>query len=128
MAQGRCGLPCHFKILFTGFDIVYSTMDRRKLDKLQREIERMRRASVRASDVQSIARKLGRQIVNRGKEPMWDNIELPGQPVLAIPSHGGKDLSPGVKNSVLDQLEDDILAWEERLLRNGSSNGCEHEE
>lgn len=104
-------------------------MDRKKLEKLRREIERMRRASVRAADVQAVARKLGREIVNRGKEPVWDNRELPNQPVVAIPCHGGgRDLSPGVKHQLLDYLEDDILAWEERIARNGSANGCEHEE
>ena len=46
---------------------------------------------------------------------MWLSEEFPDLYVLSIPDHGGKDLSIGTRNSILNQLEDDILAWEEAL-------------
>jgi len=47
---------------------------------------------------------------------MWDNVQFPELPVLSIPHHGGgRDLSTRVQRSVLDQLEDDLLAWENQL-------------
>jgi len=45
---------------------------------------------------------------------MWESTEF-DLFVLSIPHHGGRDLAPGTKKSILDQLEDDLLAWEERL-------------
>ena len=98
-------------------------MDKKKLIKIQPELDRMRQASVKASEIQGLAKKLGRRLTKRGKEPMWENERFEDLPVLAIPDHGGKDLSPGVKHSVLNQLEDDIQAWDELLSKNGSSNG-----
>jgi hypothetical protein len=96
-------------------------MNRKKLDKLREELNRMRRASVKATDIQSLATKLGRRSVDRGREPMWESTKFPHLFVLAIPAHGGKDLSTGVKHSVLNQLEEDILAWDEWL--SGSDRG-----
>jgi hypothetical protein len=75
----------------------------------------MRRASVNARALEGIAKQLGRREDNtRGKEPVWVNPSLGVFP-LSIPRHGGRDLAVGTKNSILDQLEEDILAWEERL-------------
>jgi hypothetical protein len=34
---------------------------------------------------------------------------------LSIPDHSGRDLAPGTKKSILNQLEDDVLAWDEAL-------------
>jgi hypothetical protein len=57
---------------------------------------------------------------------MWESAEFVDLRVLAIPDHGGRDLSPGTRNSILNQLEDDVLAWEERLgEQKGSQNGAE---
>ena len=98
-------------------------MDQRKLYKLQRELDGMRLRTVRAADdVQSLARRLGREPVNRGRHPMWESPEFRRLlPALAIPDHGGgRDLSPGVKKDCLDQLEDDIIAWDRKLSKNGS--------
>ena len=42
---------------------------------------------------------------------------------LAIPHHGGRDLTIGTKNSILSQLELDIVEWEQRLdEEDGDSN------
>lgn len=78
----------------------------------------MRRAQVKAADMQRLAQALGRKSVNRGKEPMWENQYFPDLFVLAIPDHGSRDLSTGVKHSNLNQLEEDIRHWEEWLLEN----------
>ena len=53
---------------------------------------------------------LGRRQDRRGKE----HDELSVYP-LSIPHHGGRDLAPGTRNSILNVLEADVLAWEERL-------------
>jgi hypothetical protein len=89
-------------------------MNRKKLNKLWREMASLRRSPQKAVDVENFARRLGRKKVQRGKEPTWES-ELGELSVLSIPHHGGRDLAPGTKNSILDQLEDDLLAWEERL-------------
>ena len=91
-------------------------MNQRRLAKLREELEALRRAPQKARALESLARRLGRKLVKRGKEPMWESTEFDELYVLAIPHHRGRDLSPGVRNSVLAQLEDDILAWEEKLL------------
>ncbi len=36
-------------------------------------------------------------------------------PPLAIPHHGGRDLAPGTRDSILDQLEDDVHEWDVKL-------------
>ena len=91
-------------------------MNQRKLAKLRRELEALRRGAHKAREFESLARRLGQERVKRGKEPMWESKVFDELYVLAIPHHGGRDLSPGVRHSVLAQLEDDIFAWEERLL------------
>jgi hypothetical protein len=91
-------------------------MNRKRLDKLKREIALARRSPQKAADLERFARRLGRRSVKkRGKEPMWESAEFDDLFVLSIPHHGGRDLAPGTQRSILDQLEDDILAWEEKL-------------
>jgi hypothetical protein len=90
-------------------------MNSKKLDKLRRELAQCRRSPQKANDLQSLAKRLGRKLVKRGKEPMWESVEFAELYPLAIPDHGGRDLAVGTKNSILDQLEEDILAWEERI-------------
>jgi len=77
----------------------------------------LRRSPQKAAALESLARRLGRSLVNRGKHPMWENTEFGDLYPLSIPSHGSKDLPIGTKNSVLDQLEEnDIAAWEQRMI------------
>jgi hypothetical protein len=108
-------------------------MTRQKLDKLKRELSQMRRSPQRAADLESLARRLGRKRSNRGKHPMWENQEFPELYALSIPAHGSKDLPPGTRNSILNQLEDDVLAWEVTFPpeeddenNDTSSNGEDH--
>jgi hypothetical protein len=94
-------------------------MKRRKLEKLRRELERKRLSPQKANALQKLALRLGRRKVKRGKEPTWES-DLPGCYPFPIPDHGGKDLPPGTRNSILNQLEDqDIAAWEGILDGNG---------
>jgi hypothetical protein len=88
-------------------------MDRKKLDNLRRELEGMRGNPQKATDVASLVERLGRKREDRGKEPTWvsDDFELPN---LTIPMHSG-DLKRRTLNSILNQVEDDILAWEQKL-------------
>jgi predicted RNA binding protein YcfA (HicA-like mRNA interferase family) len=92
-------------------------MNRKKLEKIQREVDKFRRSSIKAADVERLARQLGRKRAKHkgGSEPMWENHEFPDLRALSIPHHSNKDFKPGTKNSILDQLEEDILSWEERL-------------
>jgi hypothetical protein len=97
-------------------------MNRKRLSKLRKELEKLRNSTVKALDLQRVAKQLGRRKVKRGKEPMWENAQFTWLRPLAIPDHGGgRDISPGVKNSVLNQLDDDLIAWDERITEEESA-------
>ena len=89
-------------------------MNRKKLRKVRKLLAAMRRSPQNARKIERLASHLGREQVKRGKEPVWVNPHFAVFPV-AIPHHSGKDLPIGTKNSILDQLEEDILAWDEYL-------------
>ena len=84
----------------------------------------MRRAPQKASALESLATRLGRKPVNRGKEPMWESADFPFLKPQAIPHHGGRDVSPLVRKHVLDQLQEDIFAWD-NLLSEEDEDGNE---
>ena len=90
-------------------------MTPKKLDKLRRELAGFRRAQAKAANLESLAGRLGRKRVKRGKEPTWESMEFNELFPLAIPHHGGRDLPPGTRRNILDQLEQDVFAWEKRL-------------
>jgi hypothetical protein len=90
-------------------------MTRNNLKKLAQELAEMRRSPQKAIALEGLAKKLGRRSVKRGKEPTWENDNFPELRPLAIPHHGARDLPPGTKNSILTQLEDDLIAWENKL-------------
>lgn len=98
-------------------------MKRNKLDKLKREGERLRRSAANAEALQKYAKSLGRKLAKRGKEPTWLNKEFPTLRPLSIPDHGGKDLAIGTKNSILNQLEDDQIAWDEKITSEEAKHG-----
>jgi hypothetical protein len=102
-------------------------MNPHKLDKLRQELDAMRHRSVTAADIQRLAGRLGRTLANRGKEPNWINTEFPGLRPLSIPDHGGRDLSPGVRKSVLNELENDIDAWEQKNTEDESKKVARHD-
>jgi len=91
-------------------------MNRKKLDKLKRELAGLRQGRHKALAFQRLAGKLGRkENTKRGKEPMWESESFRDLYPLAIPDHGGKDISPGVQRQLLNLLEEDVLRWEELL-------------
>lgn len=103
-------------------------MKRKKLDKLKRELNGLRNGRHKAADFQSLASKLGRKLnTKRGKEPMWESEVFGDLYPLAIPDHGGKDISPGVQKQLLNLLEEDILRWEE-MVEEEQNEEAEHEE
>jgi hypothetical protein len=90
-------------------------MNSRRLAKLQRQLDSLRgQGGVNRRDVESLARALGRRRVQRGKEPTWDSVVFPESRSVTIPSHSG-DLNRFTKDSILDQLEEDIERWEEEV-------------
>lgn len=93
-------------------------MDSNKLRKLRDDLHALRRAQPKARDLQSLAQRLGRARTQRGKHPMWESEPFPELRPLSIPDHKGRDMPRGTKNSILDQLEEDLLAWEQRLEGN----------
>jgi hypothetical protein len=67
----------------------------------------------RGGDVASLAERLGRKRVNRGKEPTFESaFDIPP---ITIPMHGSKNLKRGTQRSILIQLEDDFIAWEQKF-------------
>lgn len=100
-------------------------MTRGKLNKLKRELLQLRRSPQKAAAIERFAKRVGRKKVKRGKEPVWESQEFSSLFPLAIPHHGGKDLAVGTKNNILDQLEEDVLAYEARLDKEEESAGDE---
>ena len=85
-----------------------------RLDDIQDEIEQLRRkpANVCHRELRNIAQALGRtRDTTRGKEPTFVNREMRWTP-LSIPDHPGA-LAKGTVHSILDQLEDDLMALRE---------------
>lgn len=104
-----------FESLFTDrYDIAYSIMKRKKLSKLRGELAAMRQRVCRARDFEQMAKSLGRKLDDRGKHPMWISEEF-DLPPLSIQHHGGKDIPKPTARYIIDQLEEDLLAWEEYL-------------
>ena len=101
-------------------------MTRRKLAKILKDLAALRRGMHKAREFESLAGSLGRKLENRGKHPMWVSTVFDELDALSIPRHGGKDIPPGTKKSILNQLEDDLLAWEERLGK--KENGSESDD
>jgi hypothetical protein len=92
-------------------------MNAKKLRKLRREMESLRRSPQPARSLEQLATQLGRKIVKRGKHPMWMSEHFQLRP-LSIPHHTG-DLPNPTRNSILDQLEDDVFCWEEMVGETG---------
>lgn len=103
-------------------------MTRNKLDKLSREAAALRRSPQTCATLEKFARKLGRKKLKgsktRGKEPTWMNVEFPHLRPLTIPHHGGGgSVATGTKNQILNALDDDLMAWEEKLASEEAQHG-----
>lgn len=101
-------------------------MDRKKLDSIRLEAEGMRHRMVKSSEMQALAKQLGRRPVNRGKHPTWESEMFTGLRALSIPDHGRQDLSKTVRTCALKLLEQDITAWDAWLDQNEGGNGHGH--
>lgn len=90
-------------------------MNRKKLKKIKKELVEARKSPQRARDLESLAHRLGRKLVNRGKHPIWESEVLKVPPV-PIPHHGKPpEVSIAVRNGVLDILWQDVEAWDDYL-------------
>lgn len=82
-------------------------MNPKKVDKLRREIEGLRRkGGVKGRELQKIAKAVGRKLGQRGKEPTWVSEQFPRRP-LSIPGHPG-DLNKNTARDILEQLGQDL--------------------
>ena len=97
----------------------------KKLARLKHELAGLRRSQAKARDLESLATRLGRKKVKRptGKEPLWESVVFPALDDLSIPHHGGRDIPTGTKRSILDQLEEDVAAWEQNLEADEETEG-----
>src|SRR2546428_447798 len=94
-------------------DITDDIMSPSALRKLRREVSRLRAGTPNVGQLQRLARKLGRKLFKRGKEPTWVNTQLPGTRPLSIPDH--PSIPRPTAQSILSDLESDLFAWEEIL-------------
>ncbi len=91
-------------------------MKENKLKKIEQNIRSLRNRSgnLRASELEAIAKRLGRERSKRGKEPTYVSLDFPDLRPVSIPSH-----STGLKRftaeSILDQLDEDVFRWREEL-------------
>lgn|GEM_PF-2221095 len=74
----------------------------------------------RARDLEELAKKLGRVLVDRGKHPNWESTHFKLNPV-SIPNHSKNagEVSIGVRNSVLAALKHDLDCWEREFASEG---------
>jgi hypothetical protein len=88
-----------------------------KLKKLRAALLQIRKNPIghMSRELQGLAKKLGREEFNRGKEPTWvRKIQPELSPPLSIPNHSAP-LSPGVCRSVANALLDDCDEWDQYL-------------
>lgn len=89
-------------------------MDSKNLSKIERDLNNLLRSpsGIKSNTLISIAKKLGRVIDNRGKEPTYIRVKDPSlSPPLSIPNHKGKDLKTGTARSIIDALLNDVDEW-----------------
>jgi hypothetical protein len=90
-------------------------MDAKKLARIRDDLEAARRKPQTQGDLARLAARLGRTPwKGKSKHPLWVT-SLPGSRPLSIPCGKRRDLPPGTKKSVLDQLEGDLEALEMML-------------
>lgn len=91
-------------------------MNRRKLNKIKQKVGGFRaRGGIKSTELESLAKRLGRVKRDRGKEPNWVSDQFLSLRPLSIPHHGSGDLNRNTARAILDQLEEDIEKWEEVL-------------
>lgn len=107
------------------YDIAYSTMDRKTLDKLLAALEAARRSPRTGSELEVLAKMCGRRERAGGNHPVWVTDHFPHRPV-PIERHGGNPPIPRhAKKVILNALEADAYAWEEVLVREKQNGGTD---
>lgn len=88
-------------------------MNKTKLKKLKKKLEAYRQSPQgrKRRPLESIAKQLGRERVDTGKEPTYVNKDHPEWGTLTIPGHS-RDLKVGVCLSIVDALLSNIDEWE----------------
>ncbi len=89
-------------------------MDIKSLNKIEKDLTDLLKSphGIKSKTLISIAKKLGRMIDNRGKEPTYIRKINPAlSPPLSIPNHKGKDLRPGTARSIIEALLNDVDEW-----------------
>ena len=94
-------------------DIAGDIMNKGKLEKLKIELEsfRNKKGNIIPNELITLAEKLGRKKVKRGKEPTYESELLPKSRPLTIPKHS-RALNKYTAGSILDQLDQDIFELE----------------
>ena len=106
--------------------IACGTMNRKKLDNLRSEIARWRRKSAKYADLHALAVAAGlKRDKDKTNHPTYVSDELSTFPI-SIPMHAGREPSKGLKNGILNQIEEVADAWEELLDKQERSNGHEN--
>lgn len=102
-------------------------MTLKKLRRIIRKIEELRRRprSVRSSELERLAKSLGRERKKKQTgEPMYvakpESEALVETRAYAIPSHPG-NLPIGTALSILNSLEGDVFRWREWLRSHGEN-------
>ncbi len=88
-----------------------------RANRLRSKLEGLRRkGSVKSSEIESLARALGRVKHKRGSEPTWVNPSDPALRPISIPHHS-RDLNKFTARAILDQLERDVELLEHAVSR-----------
>jgi hypothetical protein len=83
-----------------------------KVIRLRRKLESLRgKGGVKSSEIESLAKSLGRKRHKRGSEPTWINESFRHLRPVSIPHHS-TELNRFTARAILDQLEADLEAWE----------------
>jgi len=91
-------------------------MNRNRLRKIKEEIAACRgRGGIKASELEGLAKELGRVLSKRGKEPTWVSEAFPDLRPVSIQRHGSRDLNRFTAGTILDQLEMDVERWAEEI-------------
>jgi hypothetical protein len=87
-------------------------MNYKTVKKLKRQLAELRQGvgNMKPRKLERFAIKLGRNKVNRGKEPTWESEILPKSRPITIPHHS--IVKVGTAHNILDQFEGDIFQLE----------------
>lgn len=98
-------------------------MNQKKVDKLRREVEKLRRkGDIKERELRGLAEAVGRRRGTRGKEPTWVSEQFPARP-LSIPAQ--RVVNRYTALGILDDLEQDLDEIEATLEeeQRGEPNG-----